>query len=292
MNPKKWAKLITMEHHNPLRKEMEGLWNRNEVNVVQFLRNVFKVDEDPMAIHTVVGYSDINSFEIKKDKLTICGMFPDVALMAHECISNTHHSITDDFRMIVRNVIPLKKGDMITTTYTHTLDGTLDRRTHVKHSKLFECLCQRCQDPTEMGTYFSAVKCKACTGGYLIPVDPLKFEPVWGCDNCEHSVPNKSVDMILERIKDEIEEAEQVQSVIELLECVLQKHSGKSVHPNHFLMVSVLHSLSQYYGRVKGWAMSDLSLDSLRRKEEICRKLLKVIDIIEPGLSRIRGNYF
>lgn len=58
-----------MEHHNELRKEMvEGLWHRNEVNVVQFLKNVFKLEYDPMLIHTVVGYGDINSFEIKRDK--------------------------------------------------------------------------------------------------------------------------------------------------------------------------------------------------------------------------------
>lgn len=222
---------------------------------------------------------------------SIAGMFPDVALMAHECISNTHHSITDDNRMIVRNVIPLKKGDMITTTYTHTLEGTLDRRRHVRQSKLFECVCARCKDPTEMGTYFSAVKCKECAGGYLLPVDPLSFNPIWSCNACDNNnVPNKSVDILVESIRDEIHEAEQVQSVVELLEGILQKHSNKSLHPNHFLMVAVLHSLSQYYGRVKGWSMGDLSLDSLRRKEEICRKLLKVIDVIEPGLSRIRGN--
>jgi len=47
--------------------------------------------------------------------------------MAHDCISNTHHSITDDSRMIVRTTLDIKKGEMITTTYTHTLDGTLGK---------------------------------------------------------------------------------------------------------------------------------------------------------------------
>lgn len=62
---KKWEKLQEMEHHNNLRQELKGLWNRNEVNVVQFLRDVFKVDTDPVTIHTVLGYADINSFEVR-----------------------------------------------------------------------------------------------------------------------------------------------------------------------------------------------------------------------------------
>ncbi|ODM98666.1 Protein msta, isoform A [Orchesella cincta] len=290
LNPKKWKRLITMEHHNNLRKELEGLWNRNEVNVVQFLKNMFKIEEDPMEIHTVVGYGDINAFEIRQSGVSICGMFPDVALMAHECISNTHHSITDDNRMIVRTTIPLKKGEMITTTYTHTLDGTLERRRHVRESKLFDCCCPRCKSPDEMGTFFSAIKCKTCTDGYQLPAEPLDYNPVWNCNTCDYSLPNKTVDYIVEGIREEIQEAEQVQSCVELLEGVIQKHSGKTVHPNHFTMIAILHTLSQFYGRVKGWGMPDLSYDALKRKEEICRKLLEVVDVLEPGLSRIRGS--
>lgn len=212
--------------------------------------------------------------------------------MAHECISNTHHSITDDFRMIVRNVVPIKKGEMITTTYTHTLEGTMVRRVHVKDSKLFDCRCARCQDPTEMGTHLSSIKCKNCQEGYLLAEEPLSYNPTWNCNSCGTQVPNKIVDHLVETIHEEIDEAEQVPSVIELLECILQKYSGKVLHPNHYLLAWVHYSLSQMYGRVKGWSMAELSLDSLKRKEEICRRLLAIVDVIEPGLSRIRGKSF
>jgi cytidylate kinase len=56
-----------MEHHNSLRKELTDLWNRNEVNTVRFLRDVYKVDFDDMTIHSVIGYADINAFEIRSE---------------------------------------------------------------------------------------------------------------------------------------------------------------------------------------------------------------------------------
>ncbi|KOB69070.1 Protein msta, partial [Operophtera brumata] len=48
--------------------------------------------------------------------------------------------------------------------------GTETRRHHLADSKFFECSCQRCADVTELGTMYSAVKCKKknCKG-YLLP---------------------------------------------------------------------------------------------------------------------------
>jgi cytidylate kinase len=66
-DPCRWEKLHKMEHHNSLRKELTDLWNRNEVNTVRFLRDVYKVDFDDMTIHSVIGYADINAFEIRSE---------------------------------------------------------------------------------------------------------------------------------------------------------------------------------------------------------------------------------
>lgn len=34
-----------------------------------------------------------------------------------------------------------------------------------------------------------------------------------------------------------------------------------------------------------------MSDEELRRKMEICKEILKIFDVIEPGYTRIRGNY-
>jgi hypothetical protein len=43
--------------------------------------------------------------------------------------------------------------------YTHALWGTQARREHLAATKYFTCRCERCVDPTELGTYISGIRC-------------------------------------------------------------------------------------------------------------------------------------
>jgi hypothetical protein len=43
--------------------------------------------------------------------------------------------------------------------YTHALWGTQARREHLTATKYFTCRCERCSDPTELGTYISGIRC-------------------------------------------------------------------------------------------------------------------------------------
>ena len=211
-------------------------------------------------------------------------------MMAHECVSNTHHAVTPDFRMVVRSVVPIKKGDMITTVYTHTLAGTLERRVCIQESKFFDCICARCADPTELGTHFSSIKCQQCNPGYVLPLKPLDANSNWKCNGCGAIMSIAEVTRITDAIKEEMDSVEEGPDVIPNLEKLLEKHSEKTVHKNHNLLITMVHSLSELYGRSSGWLIDQLSMDALRRKEEHCRHLLSVLDVIEPGMSRIRGE--
>lgn len=44
------------------------------------------------------------------------------------------------------------------------------------------------------------------------------------------------------------------------------------------------------YGRVDEYLLDDLPDIVLEHKIDMCRLLLQVLDVIEPGCSRIRGN--
>lgn len=61
------------------------------------------------------------------------------------------------------------------------------------------------------------------------------------------------------------------------------------LHKNHYLNLSAKHNLCQVYGRTDKHMLHLMSEADLKRKEEYCRDLLSVIDILEPGLSRLRG---
>ena len=51
----------------------------------------------------------------------------------------------------------------------------------------------RCQDPTELGSFMSALKCPDCESGYLLPIDSMDQESQWICSKCEHQQSSESV---------------------------------------------------------------------------------------------------
>lgn len=55
--------------------------------------------------------------------------------------------------------------------------------------------------------------------------------------------------------------------------------------------MNILRSaLTQMYGKMEGYTLEDLPDLLLERKVELCNQLLEVLDVIEPGRSRIRGE--
>jgi hypothetical protein len=75
---------------------------------------------------------------------------------------------------------------------------------------------------------------------------------------------------------------------INQIEMFMNKYS-KTLHKNHYVFLSAKHSLCQLYGKIDGFLINELSVELLKRKETYCRDLLEVIDVLEPGSSRLRG---
>lgn len=96
-------------------------------------------------IHKICGIVDVNALEINQDG-EVSAIYPTTYLLEHNCISNTAHVFaneTENYKITVRAVLPIKKGEHITTMYTHALWGTQARREHLKETKYFDCKCQR-----------------------------------------------------------------------------------------------------------------------------------------------------
>uniref|UniRef100_A0A1B6C0V1 SET domain-containing protein n=3 Tax=Clastoptera arizonana TaxID=38151 RepID=A0A1B6C0V1_9HEMI len=219
--------------------------------------------------------------------MSLRALFPVAFLVCHDCIPNTGH-IDQDYHMIVRNSVPLKAGDPITLSYALTLQPTFKRREHLKESKFFECVCSRCSDPTESGTYLSAMKCQKCNDGLVLSTDPLKADAIWKCNSTQctgFSLTADDVNVLMERIQKEVNAAG---DDIEALEFFLKQYKN-ILHKHHYCMLGIKYSLSQLYGKCNGYLIHELTEEQLNRKKEICEDLLSVFNVIEPGMSRIRA---
>lgn len=112
--------------------------------------------------------------------------------------------------------------------------------------------------------------------------------------DCSFVTPSVAVDSVVTTIESEIgvlQELETSTENIKSCEQVMQKYL-KVLHPNHYLIVSIRENLIDMYG----WQLTKktdnefLIAECLERKIELCRDVLKVIDVVQPGLNRGRAT--
>lgn len=287
-DPERYATLLEMESLNELRQKISSLWKRNQEMIVGRIRDEWRFDEfSEGEIHTVCGIIEVNSFQIGQDDVYARALYPEAFYIMHDCTPNTTH--TDDPKthvLSIRLTNDLKAGDPITLSYSYTLQGTLKRRQHLFESKFFWCQCKRCSDPTEFGTNCSTIKCTKCPKGYILTTNPLDQDADWKCKSCSHTMPAKIIVQLLDRLFKELDAIDG--NSIDLYEQFNVKYQN-ILHHNHYLFLSTKHSLCQLYGKISGYLISEMSLQQIKQKEKICRDLLSVVDVYEPGLSRLRG---
>ncbi|XP_070492429.1 SET domain-containing protein SmydA-8-like [Chironomus tepperi] len=285
-----WQKLNEMESHCEIRKSIPALWNRNQKTIVNRIRdqwNLLQFSEDE--IHRICGILEVNCFEVGggQTNSTARALFPEAYLMCHDCVPNTNH--TDNpktHELIVRTTKAMKKGDVISLSYAYTLQGTLKRRSHLHEAKFFWCTCERCKSNDELQTHASTLLCPKCTNGFVLSTDPLNENAEWRCQKCNFSLTAIFVMNLVTRLYDELDALGG--NDINQIEMFIKKYS-KTLHKNHYIFLSAKHSLCQLYGKIDGFLINELSVDQLKHKETYCRDLLEVIDILEPGSSRLRG---
>jgi len=282
-----WKKLIEMEAHNEIRKAIPHLWARNQAVIVSRIVTKWKFPFSENLVHTVCGILEVNSFEVGSGGIRARALYPEAFYISHDCCPNTTH--TDDprsYALSIRLTQELQEGEMISLSYSYTLMGTLKRREHLSDSKFFMCNCKRCFDPTELSTYASALVCPKCVGGYILSTNPLDQNADWQCRKCGNKISGKHVHALVTRLFEEMETIDP--NEVEGYESFLAKYRNV-LHKNHYLNLSAKHNLCQVYGRSENHMLHQMSDAELKHKEDYCRDLLEVVDILEPGLSRLRG---
>ncbi|XP_971538.2 SET domain-containing protein SmydA-8 [Tribolium castaneum] len=259
-------------------------------SLVPFFTQLLKLDTNESEILTICSIFDTNCFEVRDTQrlVNIRGLYPTISFLSHSCKHNTKHCFNgDNFRLVLTATTPIKKGDLVTTTYTQTLWGTLSRRSHLKMAKHFDCLCERCTDPTEFGTYLSAVNCSVCgDGSKVTSSDPLNCEADWFCENCGFAITGSDMLWGNEVLQKEINHLnkDNPNSLEEFLE-----RYAEVLHGRNSYCLQVKYALCQIYGSLDGFKFEELSSDLIDRKIELCKELLAVAEVLEPGQSWFRG---
>ncbi|XP_069699805.1 SET domain-containing protein SmydA-8-like isoform X2 [Periplaneta americana] len=294
-DPSKYERLLKLQSHLEERKDTT-LYNIFKNNIVGFLRDGLAMTEfSEETILRVTAILDTNSFEIRHSEgdVKIRGLYPKAAMLSHDCKPNTKHVFKGSKHVLeLVSTVPIRKGDIISTTYTQTLWGTLARRAHLKQSKCFDCTCARCSDPTEFETYLGSINCSQCrksatrSESKILSTDPLDPAAPWKCDVCSHTIPGRQMSWGNDAIRQEITLLDK--SKPENLEGFLEKYKD-ALHQKNWHMLEVKYALSQMYGNIPGYLLSELSSRQLERKINLCTELLEIADVLDPGASRIRG---
>ncbi|BES87956.1 Set and mynd domain containing [Nesidiocoris tenuis] len=298
-NPRKWQQFMSLESHVNERQndveingEVEKIAKYLCDNFLDQLEKGALPDMSRKLIHFICGVIETNSLEITTGRGEVHAIYPTASLMEHNCIFNTKHYFQlDDFKINVLAATDIKKGDNLSTMYTHILWGTQARRDHLKATKYFLCKCQRCSDPTELGTHLSSLKCVGADAkdetvqcqGTILPISSAENAD-WKCDRCPATLTASHVADLMSRISSDVD-LHIENPTVPKLEQFLSK-LDKLLHKNHYHCFMVKHSLIQLYGRESGFTLDKLTDLQLARKIDMCKELMCTIDVIDPGHGR------
>lgn len=231
-------------------------------NLVPLIRRALKCEDiDKDEVLKICSIFDTNCFDVRNTDSTVNvrALYPDANLIAHDCKHNTKHNFHgDDFKIIVTATEDINKGDLLKTTYTQTLWGTLTRRSHLKRVKYFDCLCDRCKDPTEFGTYAGSIYCTECkltikhNSPKMISTNPLDPYAMWVCEKCDHTIDGKQIVSGNESIRKEILNMDK--SNPRNLEEFLIKYEDL-LHPSNYHVLEIKYVLTQLYGNIDGFKL-------------------------------------
>jgi hypothetical protein len=202
--------------------------------------------------------------------------------------------------------LDIQEGESITQLYTASTVGTLERRQGLKESKYFLCQCKRCSDPTELGTFFSGIKCSnyketSCVG-FLLPIHPLDENSLWKCTSpdCNDLKTIQYVEKFVSKLRSNYKARSTEENsvlAVQILENVLRQYLTE-FHPNHYLIheieQDILQRISLLLASSKAGSAVQLTKKQAHelssRLVELSRKSLELTEKISPGLTIHRGN--
>ncbi|CAG7831504.1 unnamed protein product [Allacma fusca] len=313
---KRWDQLCQLASHPEARGKCEAsvLATMASYEFITEICGLQQFDYD--TVNHIVGVWGINSFGANAPTgpnptgRLASFLFPKTSLCSHNCIANTHGILMEEeedvkipdsnvkikrpiFTMQLLASRPIEEGKPIFITYAEVGEGTFERQKILRENYYFQCKCDRCKDPTEFGSFFSGYKCLACKSGYLLPGNYLDADCDWKCSSGSELCPVKKYPELvtpLIRIKYDLNSVgmNDTENEIKRLEKILADNSGKTLHPNHWLLMEVEFRLIQ---RLICFMPEAKNVNAVIRKCILYgQHCLDVADIIRPGHNPYRGK--
>ena len=251
------------------------------------IRNIFQVPRENFSDEEIIhlcGILYINAHEVPISPC-VQAIYLKASLIEHNCLNNASKHFDSSNDIQIRAAVPIQKGDHISITYTDPMWGTYNRKMHLKETKFFTCTCERCIDPSELQTFFSSLKCQSCplqNQGFLLPKNPAEDNTSWFCAICSIEEKFEYVEAVTRSIGEELIKLEKSNMIA--CKNFLKKHS-QNLHPNHYYLMDVKLALCQMLAHKN----NDFSDKDLVLKQKLCIELMNVVNVISPGISRLRG---
>lgn len=122
----------------------------------------------------------------------------------------------------------------------------------------------------------------------------MKRKSYWTCLNCNGNISNDTVQMILREIRHQIQQSG---ADIERIESFILKYS-QMLHPNHYLLIEMKQKLAAIirhicsninYERFNDPNTNNRLERLLKRKIELCKEFMPLLNILQPGISRLKA---
>lgn len=306
-DPVKWALLIDLKF-NESQKDFESFIMIQYFIQFFCLINVSTTELKKLQKILITNGVDFRMSRIENGTpiigITTCmgAILKYASRLTHSCIPNTKSTGKMVEKQGIRQQIPvkyasvdIKAGEMLTEIYGSEktfFEGIVERRKSLFEQYHFWCKCERCRDPTELGTYTSAIKCKKylnqvpCTGYYL-PVDSLNVESPWRCDSteCKNVEKYENISQVLGKCEKELSSALKIKTMIGML----AEFSEMDLHENHAVLDKYLIKV------IKAIFLNDLEenekSDIFRDFEPLVKKCLECANKLMPGLTSYRGKF-
>jgi len=217
---------------------------------------------------------------------------PALAMVNHSCVANCRvrweEGQGEKLALVAKK--RLLEGEEVTITYCSTMLGTPARQKKLVKSKGFQCLCSRCQDPSEAGTVTGGLKCSKCRKKNILPrIFPGKQGLAWECD-CGFQANSDKVDNLLDGLETELKELEmitatnlsQIRAKVQAYTAWIEKRT-KILPANSYLLLQAAGGLVLLLGHLE-------DNKSLALRVKLIQQRLKVLDIVDGvSMSRMKG---
>ena len=134
---------------------------------------------------------DTNTFQVLApgSARSLAGLYLRVSLLNHSCVPNCRLIFRSDNSLQVRSSLEIRRGQQLNISYTPPFFSVIARNNILHRGKQFLCSCPRCQDPSELGTNLSSVRCDAeeCEGRGLYQHTGA-FSEDWECSRCKRRI--------------------------------------------------------------------------------------------------------